>query len=97
MDTTLSAYIAANNEDIKALPITTRKALVIIKRRKAYNRPNYTYTVKAFNQESGPMSFDQMIVELRDIVSWYKDNLWISSNDDTRINWDIRIIKHYER
>lgn len=92
-----SAYIASPGQDVESLPITTRKALVIIKRRKAYKRSHYTYTVKAFNQESAPMSFDKMIIELRDIVSWYKDNNWISSNDETRINWDIRIIKQYER
>lgn len=96
MESTYSAYIASNYQDIQALPIENRKALVIIKRRKAYKRNAYTYQIKAHGQESAALSFDRMIVELRDIVSWYKDNSWISSNDDCRIVWDIKIIKQYD-
>lgn len=92
-----NAYIAPIGQDVSQLPIIGQDVSIHLTRRKRYNRNGYTY--KIGNNQFGysdNLSFDRMIVELRALISWYKDNEWLTSNSSARIRYNVRINKHYD-
>ena len=97
MNKTYSAYIAPIGQDISKLPIIGQDTTIHIIRRKKYARTGYTY--KIGNSQCGyqeGLSFDRMIIELRAIVEWYKDNIWLNSNSTARIDYRVKISKRYD-
>lgn len=97
MNNEYSAYIASPGQDVDSLPVLSQDKTIHIIRRKRYSRNGYTYRIG--NNEFGytdNLSFDKMILELRDIISWYKDNIWLNSNSSARIRYNVRIAKRYD-
>lgn len=92
-----TAYIASPGQDVESLPVLSQDKVIHITRRKKYARTGYTY--KVGNSQFGysdNLSFERMMIELRALISWYKDNEWITSNSSARIRYNVRIAKHYD-